>query len=172
MTHLLGRRAQEYLKQLAECSLSQTGITRFPFTPEHKRSNTLLTAWMEEAGLRVRMDDAGTLIGRYDAGKGTHTLLMGSHQDSVKQGGAYDGIMGVVLPIIALDYFNRQGVELPFSVEVLAFADEEGVRFPTALVGPRALAGTLDESVIDRKAKDGVTLRSQALGFNLIKLAS
>nr|WP_269809092.1 hypothetical protein [Enterovibrio nigricans] len=64
------------------------GVTRFPFTPEHRRANALLTAWMEEAGLRVHMDDAGTLIGRYDAGKNTRTLLMGSHQDSVKHGGA------------------------------------------------------------------------------------
>ncbi|WP_325895290.1 allantoate amidohydrolase [Grimontia sp. NTOU-MAR1] len=167
MTHHLGQRAQEYLKQLAECSISETGVTRFPFTLEHKRANALLTTWMEEAGLSVRIDDAGTLIGRYDAGNNTKTLLMGSHQDSVKQGGAYDGIMGIVLPVIALDYLNRQGVKLPFSVEVLAFADEEGVRFPTALVGPRALAGTLDESVIDRKDKDGITLRSALLNFGL-----
>ncbi|MDD1781054.1 allantoate amidohydrolase [Enterovibrio sp. ZSDZ35] len=167
MTHLLGKTAQDYLRQLAECSESETGVTRFPFTPEHRRANALLTAWMEEAGLRVHMDNAGTLIGRYDAGKNTRTLLMGSHQDSVKQGGAYDGIMGVVLPIIALKTLKRQGKTLPYSVEILAFGDEEGVRFPTALVGPRALAGTLDESVIDRKDKQGHSLRDALSSFGL-----
>ncbi|USH04726.1 allantoate amidohydrolase [Grimontia kaedaensis] len=167
MNHLLGQRAQEYLKQLADCSASEIGVTRFPFTSEHKRANALLKDWMQEAGLSVHMDDAGTLIGRYDAGNDAPTLLMGSHQDSVKQGGAYDGIMGIVLPIVALDYLNRQGRKLPYSVEVLAFADEEGVRFPTALVGPRALAGTLDESVIDRKDKEGTSLRTALSGFGL-----
>ncbi|EOD79846.1 N-carbamyl-L-amino acid amidohydrolase [Grimontia indica] len=167
MTHFIGRRAQEYLKQLAECTDSEIGVTRFPFTQEHKRANALLTVWMEEAGLTVHKDDAGTLIGRYDAGKGTKTLLMGSHQDSVKQGGAYDGIMGIVLPIIALEALNRQGKKLPYSVEILAFADEEGVRFPTALVGPRALAGTLDKSVINRPDKDGITLRSALSSFGV-----
>ncbi|KXF82063.1 allantoate amidohydrolase [Enterovibrio coralii] len=167
MTHLLGQTAQNYLKQLAECSETETGVTRFPFTPEHRRANALLTAWMEEAGLHVHMDDAGTLIGRYEAGENTRTLLMGSHQDSVKQGGAYDGIMGIVLPILALQALNRQGKILPYSVEVLAFGDEEGVRFPTALVGPRALAGTLDESVIDRKDKHGQSLRAALSDFGL-----
>ncbi|SKA68255.1 M20 family metallo-hydrolase [Enterovibrio nigricans] len=167
MTHLLGKTAQDYLRQLSECSESKMGVTRFPFTPEHRRANALLTAWMEEAGLRVHMDDAGTLIGRYDAGKNTRTLLMGSHQDSVKHGGAYDGIMGIVLPIIALQALKRRGIQLPYSVEVLAFGDEEGVRFPTALVGPRALAGTIDISVIDRKDKKGISLHSALTSFGL-----
>jgi len=66
---------------------------------------------------------------------------MGSHQDSVREGGAFDGIMGVVLPILAQDVLRDEGLRLPFAVEILAFADEEGVRFPTARLGPRALAG-------------------------------
>ncbi|MGF1770333.1 M20 family metallo-hydrolase [Enterovibrio makurazakiensis] len=167
MNHLLGQRAQDRLKQLAECSASEFGVTRLPFTKEHHKANALLKGWMEEAGLTVHVDDAGTLIGRYDAGDNAPTLLMGSHQDSVKQGGSYDGIMGIVLPIIALDALNRQGGKLPYSVEILAFADEEGVRFPTALVGPRALAGTLDERVIDRKDKNGITLRHALKDFGV-----
>nr|WP_269809093.1 M20 family metallo-hydrolase [Enterovibrio nigricans] len=75
--------------------------------------------------------------------------------------------MGIVLPIIALQALKRRGIQLPYSVEVLAFGDEEGVRFPTALVGPRALAGTIDISVIDRKDKKGISLHSALTSFGL-----
>ncbi|MEI8610051.1 allantoate amidohydrolase [Enterovibrio sp. Hal110] len=167
MNQHLGQKAQQKLKQLAECSASSVGVTRLPFTPEHHQANALLKGWMEDAGLTVHPDDAGTLVGRYDAGNDAPTLLMGSHQDSVKQGGSYDGIMGVVLPIIALETLHHQGRKLPFSVEVLAFADEEGVRFPTALVGARALAGTLDEQVLNRKDKDGITLKQALTDFGV-----
>ena len=122
-------------------------MTRLPFTPEHRAALAVLTELMEHAGLAVRLDDAGTLIGRRDGPDGAPALLMGSHQDSVREGGAYDGIMGVVLPILALMKLNADGLKLPFPVEVLAFADEEGVRFPTALMGPRALAGKLAEAL-------------------------
>jgi allantoate deiminase len=83
---------------------------------------------------------------------------MGSHQDSVRNGGRYDGIMGIALACLALERLQAEGVALPFAVEVLAFADEEGVRFPTALLGPRALAGTLDPEILDLTDRDGIRL--------------
>ena len=92
---------------------------------------------------------------------------MGSHQDTVREGGAYDGIMGVVLPLMALEKLRSDGIELPFSVEVLAFADEEGVRFPTALIGSRALAGTFDPSVLFMVDSQGITLREAMVAFGL-----
>ncbi|SFC66756.1 M20 family metallo-hydrolase [Tropicimonas isoalkanivorans] len=164
MTDDLGARAAEMLAEAAAISEAGSGVTRLPFTGEHRRANDLVAGWMREAGLEVRRDAAGTLIGRrLGTSPGAGTFLMGSHQDSVRGGGAYDGIMGVLLPILALERLGD--VALPFDVEVLAFADEEGVRFPTALIGPRALAGTIDLSVLDMQDRSGIHLREALSGF-------
>ena len=162
-----GACAADLLDDLASLSEPGSGVTRLPFTPEHRAALELLAARMRQAGLRVTLDDAGTLVGRLDGPSGRGALLMGSHQDSVRQGGAYDGIMGVVLPLIALEKLQAEGREPPCAVEVLAFADEEGVRFPTALVGSRALAGTVDPAVFDMEDADGTSLRAAMTGFGL-----
>lgn len=159
--------AADLLDDLASLSEPGSGVTRLPFTAEHRAAVELLSARMRQAGLSVTLDDAGTLVGRLEGPAGRGTLLMGSHQDSVRQGGAYDGIMGVVLPLIALEKLRAEGREVPCSVEVLAFADEEGVRFPTALVGSRALAGTVDAGVLDMEDAGGMTLRAAMTGFGL-----
>ena len=160
-----GAEAALWIDRLASVSEPGPGVTRLPFTPEHSAVLPLLTKLMDGAGLAVRMDAAGTLIGRRDGPAGAPTLLMGSHQDSVRQGGAYDGAMGVVLPVLALRALGAAA--LPFAVEVMAFADEEGVRFPTALMGPRALAGTFDMVALDLCDDDGISLRAAMLGFGL-----
>ncbi|MCE8536598.1 M20 family metallo-hydrolase [Ruegeria pomeroyi] len=162
-----GKRAEALLADLAACSEPGPGVTRLPFTPQHRAALDLLEARMRAAGLAVTLDDAGTLIGRRAGPPGAPTLLMGSHQDSVRQGGAFDGIMGVVLPLLALEKLAEEGIELPFSVEVLAFADEEGVRFPTALVGSRALAGTFDPEVLSMLDAQGISLRMAMSEFGL-----
>jgi len=160
-----GQCAQDRLSDIAACSVDGEGVTRFPFTPHHKAALDVMGSWMSQAGLQVHMDAAGTLIGRKDGPEGAPTFLIGSHQDSVRNGGRYDGIMGVVLGCLALEKVVADGIELPFSVEILAFADEEGVRFPTALMGPRALAGTFDPAVLAMADSDGVSLRDALAGF-------
>ena len=162
-----GQRAETLLSELAACSVPGQGVTRLPFTPEHRAALDILRAAMERAGLTVWCDHAGTLVGRGEGPPGCKTLLMGSHQDSVREGGAYDGIMGVVLPILALEKLRDEGANLPIAVEVLAFADEEGVRFPTALVGSRALAGSFDRSVLEMRDAGGATLRDVMACFGL-----
>ena len=162
-----GARADALLRELAAHSEPGAGVTRLPFTPEHRGALDLLRMRMEQAGLSVSLDDAGTLIGRQEGPRGSGVFLLGSHQDSIRQGGAFDGIMGVVLPILALEKLRAEGVGLPFAVEVLAFADEEGIRFPTALVGSRALAGTCDMGVLDMQDAQGVTLRDAMAMFGL-----
>lgn len=157
-----GQEAQDRLTRIAECSLGGPGVTRFPFTAEHRAARGMIEGWMARAGLETRLDAAGTLIGR--AGPpDTPAFLIGSHQDSVRGGGQYDGIMGVALACLALEALRADGTPLPRAIEVLAFADEEGVRFPTALLGPRALAGTVDEAVFSIEDRDGITLGA-ALG--------
>ncbi len=162
-----GRRASQYLAKIASISEPGAGVTRLPFTNEHRRALAEITGWMQTANLEVHLDAAGTLIGRSKAPKSAPTLLMGSHQDSVRHGGAFDGIMGVALPILALERLEQEGQRLPFAVEVLAFADEEGVRFPTALIGPRALAGSLDPAVLEMCDAEGTSLRQAMLDFGL-----
>ena len=163
-----GARAAQMLDRIAHASAPGPGVTRLPLTPEHRAAVEQITGWMQAAGLEVRMDDAGTLIGRREGARpDAPTFLMGSHQDSVREGGAFDGIMGVALPVLALAKLRAEGVELPFAVEVLAFADEEGVRFPTALVGSRALAGTLDPAVLEMRDADGVSLDRALREFGL-----
>ncbi|OWY08771.1 Zn-dependent hydrolase [Thioclava sp. F42-5] len=158
-----GAVAQERLETIAKVSEPGPGVTRLPFGPEHEAAVEIITDWMQKARCKVTLDAAGTLIGRREGPEGAPTLLIGSHQDSVRAGGAFDGIMGVALGCLALEAIGDRA--LPFSVEVLAFADEEGVRFPTALIGPRALAGTLDPSVFAMVDKTGVSLGAALEAF-------
>lgn len=160
-----GAEAARWTDRLAAISEPGPGVTRLPFTTEHRAVLPLLSELMEGAGLAVHMDAAGTLIGRREGPAGAPTLLMGSHQDSVRQGGAYDGAMGVVLPVLALRALGD--APLPFAVEIIAFADEEGVRFPTALMGPRALAGTFDMAALDLCDEHGISLRAAMEDFGL-----
>jgi len=153
----LGTEIMRRLERIAQCSEPGPGVTRLPFTEEHRCAEALLRGWMEAAGLAAHTDSCGTLIGRRDGARTRRALLLGSHQDSIPQGGHYDGMLGIVLPIVCLEHLKD--APLPFAVEVLAFADEEGVRFPTAMPGPRALAGTFDAAVLDLCDRHGVSLR-------------
>lgn len=162
-----GNRAAKYLTELARISEPGAGVTRMPFTKEHRQANEMVSKWMRDAGMKVHMDSAGTLVGRLPGKTGMRSLLLGSHQDSVDHGGAYDGIMGVVLPILLVERLQELGIHLDFDLECLAFADEEGVRFPTALLGPRALAGTVEKGVLDYCDDGGMLLRQAMREFGL-----
>ena len=153
------------LEEIASCSESGQGVTRLPFSKEHRLAVAKITEWMQNTGLSVHMDASGTLIGRREGPANSPTLLFGSHQDTVRHGGKYDGIMGVLLPILALQKIGKQ--KLPYSVQVMAFADEEGVRFPTALIGPRALAGNFDNSALNLTDHNGVSVKEAMIKFGL-----
>ncbi len=153
------------MNSLAECSLPGPGVTRLPFTDQHRQANAMITTLMEKAGLDVSLDDGGTLVGRRHGPEDAPTLLMGSHQDSVRNGGRFDGAMGIILPILALT--DLKDIELPFAVEVLAFPDEEGVRFPTTLIGSRAIAGSFDMDVLSYHDADGISLGQAMQDFGL-----
>lgn len=152
-----GKEAEARLARISDgASLPGPGVTRLPFTSEHRAAVEIMTDWMTAAGLKVHLDPAGTLVGRRDGPTGARTLLIGSHQDSVPGGGSYDGIMGIALACVALEAVRDDALSV--AVEVLAFADEEGVRFPTALMGPRALAGTFDPAVLEFSDGAGIRL--------------
>jgi allantoate deiminase len=127
-------------------------------------AHELVGDWMREAGMTVRRDNVGNLRGRFE-GAGETTLLLGSHLDSVRDAGKYDGPLGVAVAIAAVQRLHDAGRRLPFAIEVLAFADEEGLRFGSTYLGSRAVAGTFDLADLDRVDADGVTMRDAIRAF-------
>lgn len=156
------------LDEAARISEPGPGVTRFFLTEEHRRVADLVERWMEEAGLAVHMDAAGTLVGRLEGpSPDAPTLIVGSHVDTVREGGKYDGMLGVVMPIVCVERLVKDGKALPFALEVVAFGDEEGARFPTTLIGSRALAGLFEPAALELADRDGVTLAQALKDFGL-----
>ncbi|TDX78563.1 allantoate deiminase [Rathayibacter sp. PhB151] len=145
--------------ELAAVSSTRGAIERVYLSPEHARVNAMAARWMEDAGMRTWQDAAGNQCGRYEgATPGLPALLLGSHLDTVPDAGRYDGILGVMLAIAVVSRLNAAGTRLPFAVEIVAFGDEEGTRFGTALLGSRAVAGTWDEHWWELEDAHGTTL--------------
>jgi len=157
--------------ELAAISEPGPGVTRLFATPEHLRALERLRAWMERAGMTTRIDAAGNLIGRWAAdpaaGAAAKVLLVGSHHDTVRQGGRYDGAMGVLVAIACVEALAAAGTRLPYHLDVVCFSDEEGTRYGTSMIGSRAIGGVFDEAVLDWPDADGVTMRDAmtAAGF-------
>jgi len=131
-------------------------LTRSYASPAMAEANALVAGWMGEAGLAARMDPAGNLVGRRAGPPGAPVLLLGSHLDTVRDAGAFDGPLGIVVALEALHRLS--GLELPFAIDLYAFADEEGLRYGTAYLGSRAVAGTFDPLVLDLVDAGGIRL--------------
>ncbi len=154
------------LARLAEFTSTPGSLTRLYLTPAHKGAALQVADWMREAGLRAEIDAAGNVVGRsHPASAGQPTLLLGSHIDTVRQAGRYDGAFGVLAAVAALAELRGRGVALPFAVEVIAFGDEEGVRFPATMTGSRAVAGCFDPAALGMADADGVSLHDALVQF-------
>jgi allantoate deiminase len=142
---------------LAACTEEPGRLTRRFATPAHAQAGDLVCEWMRAAGMEVRRDAIGNVIGRWEPPGGTAagTLLMGSHLDTVVDAGRYDGMLGV---LVALACVERLGDDVPFAVEVYGFADEEGVRYGTAYLGSSVVAGAFDPAALWRRDADGVAM--------------
>jgi allantoate deiminase len=115
--------------------------------------------WMRRAGMAVRHDNIGNLRGRYEAAEmGGPALILGSHLDTVRDAGKYDGPLGVMVAIAAVQRLHDASRRLPFAVEVIAFADEEGLRFSSTYLGSRAVAGSFEPAILDRQDAGGATV--------------
>jgi len=155
-----GEVAIERLDALASFTDEPGQLTRFYLSPAHKAAALQVLAWMREAGMKTRIDAVGNVVGRYEGVEpGLPALLLGSHIDTVRNAGKYDGNLGVIAAISAVSALHRRFQRLPFAIEVLAFGDEEGVRFPMTLNGSRAVAGTFDPAALEARDADGITLR-------------
>jgi allantoate deiminase len=153
------QRVMERAEELARHSELEGGLTRVYLSPEQHRVNDLVLGWMREAGMTARLDAMGNAIGRYEAATANQPcLLLGSHLDTVRDAGRYDGMLGVLAAIECVQGLSAQGRRLPFAVEVIGFADEEGVRFGTTLLCSRAVAGTFDPALLGAVDRNGITL--------------
>ena len=163
-----GIRVMARLDELATCSSEHSALTRLYLTGEHRAAIDMISGWMREAGMRTHVDDAGSLIGRYPGrDPDAPVLLLGSHIDTVRNAGRYDGNLGVVIAIEAVAALHASGEKLAFAIEVTAFGDEEGVRFPVTLTGSRSLAGNFEPGNLDAVDKAGISLRRALAEFGL-----
>ncbi len=155
------------LALLGDISAEDGRLTRVFMSPEQLRASALVLQWMGAAGLAARVDAAGNVVGRLEGARpGLPALVLGSHLDTVRNAGRYDGPLGVVTAIACVAGLPR--ASLPFAIEVVGFSDEEGTRFGAALLGSKAFAGRFDAAALALRDADGVTMAEafMAAGFD------
>ncbi len=162
----LGESVMERLATLARYSETPDNLTRRYLTAAHKQAASQVTSWMEAAGMSAGLDAVGNVVGRYESEPpGAPALLLGSHIDTVVDAGPYDGNLGVIAAIACVGDLAARGRRLPFAIEVLAFGDEEGSRFPATLTGSSAIAGRFDPACLDSRDEAGVSLGEALQAF-------
>ncbi len=153
MTHALAERAAAWLDELGGISDDPNGLVRTFLSPAHARAKRLVARWMTEAGLTVFEDQAGNLIGRLGCpDPGAPIIVCGSHLDTVRNAGRFDGALGIVAGVLAAAEIAQRGFPRARFLEIVAFSDEEGVRFQTTYLGSRHYVERLRAA--DRSARD------------------
>jgi len=154
--HILRR-----IDELATISEDATGatLTRRFGTPAFVRGRELVQGWFEAAGLETRLDGIGNLRGRLASARpGAKTFVLASHIDTVVNAGKYDGPLGVLMGLDLVESIIQQGTQLPFHLELMAFSDEEGVRFHTTYLGSKVVTGAFEPALLQKTDADGITL--------------
>jgi allantoate deiminase len=160
---LFGETIVSRIKALSRHTDVPGEMTRLSLSPSHRKAADEVLNMFRAAGMTAEVDPLGSVTGRYASDRNNaKTLIIGSHIDTVPDGGIYDGPLGVMAGLAVVEELARLGKRLPFDIEVLAFSDEEGVRFPSAFSSSRAVAGTFDEKLLAEKDKDGIS-RADAL---------
>jgi allantoate deiminase len=156
------------INELAAISETSEHLARIFLTKEHRAAADLILNWMRSAGMRAHLDAIGNVCGRYEGEvAGLPCLMLGSHYDTVRDAGKWDGPLGLITAICCVADLHKRGRRLPFAIEVTGFADEEGVRFASTLLGSRAVAGTFDESFLGTKDAAGISMRDALSQFGL-----
>jgi len=153
---------QEQLSVHTDPGYAEKGqLTVTYLTEAHRACAQQIAGWMREAGFdSVEIDAVGNVVGRYEgAAPSAKTLLTGSHYDTVRNGGKYDGRLGIFVPMACVRELKRQNRRLPFAFEVVGFAEEEGQRYKATFLGSGALIGHFDPKWLDQKDADGITMR-------------
>lgn len=169
MGHVAAKHLVRWLEELGSISDAAGALTRTFLSPAMRRANDQVARWMIGAGLDVREDALGNLVGRLPGPTPqAPTLWLGSHLDTVRNAGRFDGALGVLAPIAALAELRRRGVTLPFAVEVLGFSEEEGVRFSSAYLGSKAFTGQLRPADLALRDAAGISVREAAVRWNAL----
>src|ERR1700743_1042412 len=164
----LGEEIVRRIDALAAISETPGQLTRIFLTPELRGAADLIMAWMQEAGMAAHLDAIGNVCGGYEGEQPRlPCLMLGSHYDTVRDAGKWDGPLGLLTAISCVADLHRRNIRLPFAVEITGFADEEGVRYASTLLGSRAVAGTFDERVLAGKDKAGIAMRDALTAFGL-----
>jgi allantoate deiminase len=161
------------IEALAKISDDPDCLTRTFCSPAMRRANALVGSWMHGAGMDVRTDAIGNLIGHYSAAASrskskdqkSKILLLGSHLDTVHNAGKFDGPLGVLIAIACVQHLHNSKIRLPFDVEVIGFADEEGVRYQSTYLGSKVLAGTFNPKELRRVDSDGISMADAIRNF-------
>ena len=151
-------------------STPTSGVTRLPFTPEDGKAREYIKCQMMDACLEVKEDGVGTIIGKRNGTMlNAPAIMIGSHYDSVKNGGAFDGVAGIAAALEVVRVFNDEGIITKYPIEVVAMNDEEGVRFKGGMLSSRAMAGSVTEDELDTlKDEDGISIRQAMMNFGII----
>jgi allantoate deiminase len=167
-TPSLGGEIVGRINRLGTISETPEHLARIFLTAEHRAAAELILSWMREAGMHAHLDAIGNVCGRYEGERpGLPCLMLGSHYDTVRDAGKWDGPLGLVTAISCVADLHKRGRRLPFAIEVTGFADEEGVRFASTLLGSRAVAGTFNESVLASKDSAGMSMSDALTQFGL-----
>lgn len=153
---------QERLSTNSDPGYAEKGqLTVTYLTDAHRACAQRISHWMREIGFdEVEIDAVGNVVGRYKAAaEGAKTLLTGSHYDTVRNGGKYDGRLGIFVPMACVKQLAQQGKRLPFNIEVVGFSEEEGQRYKATFLGSGALVGDFKQEWLEQKDADGITLR-------------
>ena len=161
-----GRRLMARLDAFAAFSDEPRRLTRLFLSDAHRRAAQAFIGWCGEAGLEARIDAAGNVVARYEGKRaGAPAVMLGSHIDTVRDAGRYDGNYGALAALAVIEALAERGERLDHAVEIVAFGDEEGVRFRTTLTGSRALAGTYPEDALDQRDSSGLSMREALKAF-------
>ncbi len=156
------------INRLGTISETPEHLARIFLTAEHRAAAELILSWMREAGMHAHLDAIGNVCGRYEGERpGLPCLMLGSHYDTVRDAGKWDGPLGLITAISCVADLQKRARRLPFAIEVTGFADEEGVRFASTLLGSRAVAGTFNEGVLASKDSAGMSMRDALIQFGL-----
>jgi allantoate deiminase len=161
-----GRRLMARLEAFADFTDEPRRLTRLFLSEAHRRAALAFIGWCGEAGLEAKIDAAGNVVARYEGKRaGAPALLLGSHIDTVRDAGIYDGNYGALAALAVVERLSARDERLDHAIEIVAFGDEEGVRFRTALTGSRALAGNYPQDVLDQKDAQGILMRDALAAF-------
>ena len=154
-----GQQIMALADRLAHWSEAPDGLTCTYLSAAHRAVAAEIRGWMDQAGLATAIDVAANVVGRYAADDpNAPTLILASHYDTVRNAGKYDGRLGVLVALVVTEHLQRLGRKLPFHLDVIAFSEEEGVRFSSSFLGSSAVAGRFDPRLLERRDADGITL--------------